>query len=287
MDQHRIQAEIDALAAKSRIVRTPCADDEMLFRCWDMDKAGTVVLFHGGSGSWTHWIRNIEPLGRWFNVVAPDLPGLGDSASLPDGYRAEDAARWVAGGLAQVLGEAAPFHLVGFSWGATVASLVASQYNDRLESLMLVGPAALGMMQRRPQMKPLLRRSSGMSEQQILDVNRENLARLMLHDRGRVDDLAVYLQTQNTNRSRFNSPQFALSSLVPDALKAVTAPLYVVYGEFDAPAYPNFEIREQRLREVRPDLRFEIIEGGGHWLQYELPDVFNARCIDWLRSHCQ
>jgi 2-hydroxy-6-oxonona-2,4-dienedioate hydrolase len=52
-----------------------------------------VVLFHGGSGSWTHWVRNIQPLvaaGR--QVIAADLPGFGDSASPPS--RGATPMRW-------------------------------------------------------------------------------------------------------------------------------------------------------------------------------------------------
>ena len=51
--------------------------------------ASTLVLLHGGSGSWMHWIRNIAPLvADGFHVLAVDLPGFGDSA-LP-GYTQED-----------------------------------------------------------------------------------------------------------------------------------------------------------------------------------------------------
>ena len=46
--------------------------------------ASTAVLLHGGSGSWTHWIRNVAPLvADGFHVLAVDLPGFGDSA-LPN-----------------------------------------------------------------------------------------------------------------------------------------------------------------------------------------------------------
>ena len=38
-----------------------------------------LLLFHGGSGSWIHWIRNVLPLSQNFSVYAADLPGLGDS----------------------------------------------------------------------------------------------------------------------------------------------------------------------------------------------------------------
>jgi pimeloyl-ACP methyl ester carboxylesterase len=35
----------------------------------------TLLLLHGGTGSWTHRLRNIEPLARHFRLVVPDLPG--------------------------------------------------------------------------------------------------------------------------------------------------------------------------------------------------------------------
>lgn len=142
----------------------------------------------------------------------------------------------------------------------------------------------MGEMPRRIGMKPLIRRHRGMSDEEVHEANRENLARLMIYDRDRVDDLAVYLQTWNTNRARFNSPQFALSTLVLDGLAKVTAPLSVIYGEFDAPAYPNLDAREARIRAVRPDAQFQVFPGGGHWLQYEVADAFNDYCLRWLRS---
>ena len=43
-----------------------------------------LVLLHGGYGSWMHWIRNVGPLARQFTVIAPDMPGLGDSATPPE-----------------------------------------------------------------------------------------------------------------------------------------------------------------------------------------------------------
>src|SRR5439155_429597 len=41
-----------------------------------------LVLFHGGMGSWKHWIRNIEPLATRFTVHALDHPSYGDSAPV-------------------------------------------------------------------------------------------------------------------------------------------------------------------------------------------------------------
>ena len=285
MDRSEFERVVAEASEGSEIIRTPCEDGTMPFRYWRSEgDRECVVLVHGGSGSWTHWIRNAGPLSTQFDVLVPDLPGLGDAATLAEGYTAQDAAGYVSRGISDIVGDKS-VHIVGFSWGSTITALVAAERNAGVKSILLIGPAGLGDLLRRTTMPPLIRRHSGMSQQEILDTNRENLARLMIHDRNKIDDLAAWLQTDNTNRSRFNSPQFARTTLLLDNIAKTSAPLKVIYGEFDAPARPDFAIREARLREVRPDLHFEVIEGGGHWLQYELADEFNRRCIDWLLSN--
>jgi len=65
----------------------------MVWRVWG--GGPPLVLLHGGTGSWMHWIRNIEELARDFTVVAPDIPGSGESASpFP---QTASAPRWRAG----------------------------------------------------------------------------------------------------------------------------------------------------------------------------------------------
>ena len=48
----------------------------MVWRVWGSGEP--LVLFHGGSGSWTHWIRNIPELSRHYELWVPDIPGLGE-----------------------------------------------------------------------------------------------------------------------------------------------------------------------------------------------------------------
>ena len=74
-------AVVDALARTARKVRTPCGDGAMVWRVWGAGEP--LVLFHGGSGSWTHWIRNIPELSRHYELWVADIPGLGDSAMPP------------------------------------------------------------------------------------------------------------------------------------------------------------------------------------------------------------
>jgi len=281
------------LEQEGELIETPCDEGTMPFRIWrpwgDQLGGETLVFLHGGSGSWTHWIRNIKVLSNYYDIVVPDLPGLGDASSLPDGYQPHDAARWTAMGIEQILGDhqgkPQRYHLIGFSWGCVPASLIAAQHGDLIKSLILVGPAAMGEMSRHVGMEPLIPRTREMSEDKIRAANRENLARLMIHDRKKIDDFSVFLQTENTYNARFSSPQFAKGTYVLDGIKTATAPLLVMYGEFDAPAYPNISTRRDMVMDVRPDASFEVIPDTGHWLQYESSEVFNTRCVQWIEQH--
>jgi pimeloyl-ACP methyl ester carboxylesterase len=75
-----------------------------------------LVLFHGGIGSWTHWIRNISALHRRFTVFAPDLPGCGDSLSVPDDIAKDDYMAIVYAAVEEIAG-AGTISLAGFSFG--------------------------------------------------------------------------------------------------------------------------------------------------------------------------
>ena len=67
--------------------------------------------------------------------------------------------------------------------------------------------------------------------------------------------------------------------------KRLRISVFPIYGEYDAPAYPDLDARREVFRSLRPDARFEIVENAGHWLQYEQPGVFNNRCLEWLSGN--
>jgi 2-hydroxy-6-oxonona-2,4-dienedioate hydrolase len=88
-----------------------------------------LLLLHGGSGSWTHWVRNIAPLVRAAAaaVWVPDMPGFGDSALPPGCQDADQLPPWLEQGLQQLLGRT-PVDVVGFSFGALVAGYLATAH---------------------------------------------------------------------------------------------------------------------------------------------------------------
>jgi len=287
-----IEDQIRALEDSASMATAACGDGTMPFRTWqghsveqdDQMRGELVVLLHGGSGSWNHWIRNIPALSNDYELVVPDLPGLGDAASLPKDSRPEAVAEVVADGLKSVVGTRR-FHLICFSWGSVVGSLAATQLGSQVKSIMLVGPASLGRMDHAPNKIKLRSRSREMTAEEIGNVNRENLAQLMIYDRTRIDNMAVALQDMNVTRSRYNSPQYANGEFVLDGIKGTGANLLVIYGSEDAVAANSLAEREQRLKQARPDMQFETVPGVGHWLQYEHADWFNRRAGRWIESN--
>jgi 2-hydroxy-6-oxonona-2,4-dienedioate hydrolase len=264
-------AIVDGVAAEAQRIETPCGGGAMVWRVWG--SGPPLVLLHGGYGSWTHWIRNVLPLARRFTVIAPDLPGLGESATPPEPHTAEGLAAIIVAGLGIVLPKDAAPHLAGFSFGGVLGGHVAAQFGDRLRALTLVGSNGLGLVR---QPTALLRVPAGASEEEVLAVHRHNLGTLMIADPAKIDELALHIQSQNAPRGRVRSRRFSRADTLARALPLVKVPLDGIWGERDATAYPHLDDRARVLRSFQPAARFEVIPGAGHWVQYEAADRFNA-----------
>jgi len=97
----------------------------------------------------------------------------------------------------------------------------------------------------------------------------------MIADPSRIDELAVYIQSQNAPRGRVRSRRFSRTDTLARALPLVKARLDGIWGERDATARSHLDERARVLRSFQPDARFEVIPGAGHWAQYEAADRFN------------
>jgi pimeloyl-ACP methyl ester carboxylesterase len=242
----------------------------MVWRVWG--SGPSLVLLHGGYGSWTHWVRNVLPLARMFTVVAPDLPGLGESATPPEPHTAKGLAHVLVDGLDIVLPRSERLHLAGFSFGGVLGGHVAAQLGERVRAFTVVGSNGLGLVR---QPTDLQRVSPGAAPEEVLAVHRHNLGALMIADPERIDELAVYIQSENAPRGRVRSRRFSRADTLVQALPQVTARLDGIWGERDATAWPHLDERAATLRRFQPAARFEVIPGAGHWVQYEAADRFN------------
>ena len=264
------RAFVAGIAAEAERVETPCGGGRMVWRMWGAGPP--LVLFHGGYGSWTHWIRNVLPLSRMFTVVAPDLPGLGESATPPEPHTAEGLAGIVVDGLDIVLPGHEQLHLAGFSFGGVLGGHVAAQLGERVRAFTVVGSNGLGLVRQPTDLK---RVPAGAATEEALGTHRHNLGALMIADPAKIDELAVYLQSTNAPRGRVKSRRFSRADTLVRALPLIKARLDGIWGGRHATAYPHLDERARTLRSFQPGARFEIIEGAGHWVQYEAADRFN------------
>jgi pimeloyl-ACP methyl ester carboxylesterase len=261
---------VEGVAAEATRVETPCGDGTMVWRVWG--SGPPLLLLHGGYGSWTHWIRNVLPLARRFRVIAPDTPGLGESATPPEPHTAEGIAAILVEGIAAVLAPGEQLHMAGFSFGGVIGGHVAAQLGERARGFIIVGSNGLGLVR---QSTPLERAPVNPSEAEALAAARNNLSSLMIHDPSRIDELALYLQMTNAPRARVRSRRFSRSDTLARVLPSIQARLSGIWGGRDATAYPNIDERARVLRGVQPGIRFEIVPGAGHWVAYEAADRFN------------
>jgi pimeloyl-ACP methyl ester carboxylesterase len=268
-------ARVETLGAR---VVTPVACGDLVWRVWGAGPP--LVLLHGASGSWTHWIRNVVPLAGHHRVLAADMPGFGDSDAPPEPHTADALADLVAAGLEQILPAPAPFALFGFSMGAIIGGLVAARLGARVRRFVLLGPGGLGLEP--APVRSLLRLEPGMGREAVRHVHRQNLLTLMLARPESADELAVTLQIDNVTRARFRSGTIPASDSLRRALPHVRARLFGIWGGHDA--FTGHHVAESRrvLAGFDPGFEGRVIEPAGHWVNYEAADDVNALLAEWL-----
>lgn len=263
-------AELRAVAALARRTETPCGEGTMVWRAWGRGRP--LVLLHGGSGSWRHWLRNIPAFAADRMVICPDLPGLGDSDMPPIPASPETIAPILAEGLRLALPDEPGYDLAGFSFGALCSGHLAAADQDRCLSLTVIGAGALGF-ERSPTHLVKVRHLEGTERD---DANRHNLAELMFADASRIDEVALAMQDLHTRRARFKSRGWANTDSLRQAIARGRAPLAAIYGEQDAIARPHVGLRLDLIRGMRARATAESIPGAGHWVSYEAAEPFNA-----------
>ena len=102
-------------------------------------KGETAVLVHGFGSSRDSWNRMAGRLTKQYRVIAPDMPGWGESTRIESesyGYprQVQRLREFITTlGLGRI-------HLVGHSMGGFICSAYAAQYPDDVISLGLIAP---------------------------------------------------------------------------------------------------------------------------------------------------
>lgn len=130
----------------SGMARSEAADKEFVSRVAEVDGVklyyttgghGTpLILLHGYAETSRMWTPILPVLGEKFTVIAPDLPGIGESSIPVDGLDMKTAAIRVHA-LAKSLG-VAKARVVGHDIGLMVAYAYAAQFPSEVEKLVVM-----------------------------------------------------------------------------------------------------------------------------------------------------
>jgi len=276
-----IPADLRTGLSDGQSVVTTVNNVDLVWHTWGEPERPAVVLLHGGSGSWLHWVLNIAALrDAGWRVLVPDLPGFGDS-DLPPGCQDVDALPpYLHGGLQQ-LNPRGPVQLVGFSFGGMTAGLWLQAYPQDAHALVLVGAPGMGLQTAvRTPLKGWRHLATPEAQDEI---HKYNLMALMFHQAGALDRLALALHTANVHRDRMPRRRLSTTDILARALADVPVPVSAIYGEYDA-------LYRERLPEVQGAMqmlcaqwnRWTTVSAAGHWVQYEAAQAFNAALIQTL-----
>lgn len=241
----------------------------------------TLLLLHGGTGSWTHWLHNIEALSQHFRLVLLDLPGMGESLDVPDdsdldGY-GEYLLAAVAGGLVPA---GAPFLVAGFSYGGVMTAWLAARLPERVSGICLLAPGGFppGSWSR-PPLRPV---PAGASDAEANAVHRRNLELMMIGDPRRIDDLTVAMQRRNHSLTRFRSRFLGYRDTLGPSLRQTRCPVLAILPERDPLPQPDAASRAAYLESTAPRITCRIVPGASHWVAFEAPDEVNRLMIEFL-----
>jgi pimeloyl-ACP methyl ester carboxylesterase len=265
-----LKQEIDAAILKAQRLEVQTASGMQVWHVWNASAGKPLVLLHGGSGSWNHWVRNVLPLSQSRAVWALDTPGLGDS-ELPIGAEdADDLSVPLAQGLIALFNEVA-VDMVGFSFGGLMAGFLAAQQPSLIKRMVLVGVPGLGLSNNIPNMRGF---RVGMTSEERMAIHRNNLLAIMVHDENHISSDLLAMQEHNVLRDRLRRRRIARSDVLLSLQNQWKCEVHGIWGEKDALYEGSLHLLPELLSGCQL-MNFDIIEGAGHWVQFEAADTFN------------
>lgn len=240
-----------------------------------------LILLHGAVCDGRVWRVELERLSDAFTVIAWDTPGCGTSSDAPDDFRMGDYADALARFI-EALDLRRP-HVLGHSWGSTLALELCRQHPSIARSLVLVGAYAGWAGSLPPgevhQRLEFALRAADMGPAAFDPTSMPGLfSDVMPPDAGR--DLATVMSDARPAATRTMAYALAESDL-RDVLPGIDVPTLLLCG--DADARSPLSVAEELHRAI-PGSTMVVLPGLGHECYLESPDTFTAAVRTFLAA---
>ena len=247
-----------------------------------------LLLIHGTGGHAEAYSRNFAAHGEHFWTVAIDLIGHGWSDKPDSGYEVADYGAHVIAVLDALGRESAS--ISGESLGGWVAGWLAIHHPQRVERLVL---NTSGGWTAHPEVMERIKR---LSMEAVRDPNPDRIRtrlEFLMHDTSKVNDDLV-----ETRRAIYSQPDFAetmekvlclqdmdtrrRNMFSDEDTGRIAAPTLVLWTSHDPTASPE---EGKRIADLIPGARYVVMNGCGHWPQFEDADKFNSVHLNFLLGH--
>jgi pimeloyl-ACP methyl ester carboxylesterase len=250
-----------------------------------------VILLHGYTQTSRMWKPIIPLLAEKFTVIAPDLPGIGDSSIPTDGLDMKTAAIRIHA-LARSLG-VQKARVVGHDIGLMVAYAYAAQFPSEVEKLVLMdaflpgvpgwedvynNPGIWHFRFNGPTPEALVRGR----ERTYFDYFWNDFAADKTHSLPEADRVAYTAAYARPGRMRagwayFVSFQQAAKDFAQLSQNKLTFPVLVIGGE-----KANGDVLGGQAKLVASDVTVVVLKDTGHWVLEERPKETTDALVKFL-----
>ena len=242
-------------------------------RVWRGGAGEPVLLLQGGmADAALHWSPVWDALCERFEVIAPDWPGFGGSQALASStYPA--MLDWMAAFQAEAVG--APAHLIGNSFGGTMAVLYAARRPQDVRRLAVLNGGGLPSQAMAQAILAAPEGGDLLAEVGAAAFSREALARMVADEAILTDAFVAACQG---NPVILRILREALAGGLPH-VRTPTASTLVLWGEADRHTPPEMG---RAVAAAMPGADFRLIPGAGHLPQVEQPAATADAIIAFL-----
>lgn len=234
--------------------------------------APAVLLLHGAGVAGWMWNSLRDRLASTHRVIVPDLPGHGRSAVDP--YISHEATIEALRQLIRTEVPDRPLSVVGFSLGAQLAVLLASDASIPIARAAVVSAQATPL--------PFTRTTLALLGITAPLARRRWFAALQAKELFIPENLrGEYLRTSATvtRQTLVAAVGANLRFELPTGWSSFAGPSLVMVGSRERPA---MIASARALHEALPASRLEIVDGCGHGIPFQRADWFDTRIADWL-----
>ncbi len=233
-----------------------------------------ILLLHGFGANKDNWTRISKHFTPHYRVIAPDLPGFGESSRQSDANYTIAAQADRVNAFVRALG-IKRFHLGGSSMGGNIAGVYAAQHPENVISLWLLAPGGVASADPSEMKKELdAGKSNPLVVESVEDYNR--LLDFVFVKKPFIPGPMLNQLAKDAIRNRpLNQKIFKQISVagkttdLESALNGSVVPTLIVWGANDRVLhYSGAKI----LESVMPQAQVAIMEGVGHLPMIEKPE---------------